>query len=471
MKDAKNWGLFMNNPDINTNAIANDLFCIPFKDDLYILYRPSLHSIALVDSNAANNLSTFLNFPDQNSNFFDILNNSKLQGFLSLPEHVFEIDQPLIEPEAEFTPYEVTLDITWKCNLKCIYCYANGGENPVNMDWECATAAIDLCVANCSRDKKPFVLRFHGNGEPTQNWKMLKNLVEYGKGRAQKNNISFSSSIATNGVISNKQASWIAENIEAISLSFDGNANSQNTHRPTVSGKNSYSAISRTLKYWNEINKQFNIRTTVTKINVEQLSEICLELGELYKNSIINLEPMAVCGRANNVPEMIPDPETFATNYAKAFVNSTRKGIKVSYSGIRGFTLRRYFCGASMPNFSVMADGRVTACFSYSSQDFRRDLFVYGIWDKERKKFTFYPKIISQLRKLSIDRDPYCNNCFVKYHCTGDCPAIRSYDLLNDKYFVEKFDVDLGKNRRCKINRSIMKFLLIELLKKEGVIK
>ena len=124
-----------------------------------------------------------------------------------------------------------------------------------------------------------------------------------------------------------------------------------------------------------------------------------------------------------------------------------------------------------MPNFSVLADGRVTACFSYSSQDFRRELFVFGKWNTNKKMFEFDNEVISQLRKLSIENDPYCQNCFIKYHCTGDCPAIRKFDLFEDTVFVEKFDLDFSKNRRCKINRTIMKNMLVEVLRSGGAIQ
>jgi uncharacterized protein len=448
----------------NGQALRDDLFLIPH-DGQYIIYRPGVQMCALVNAAASQEVASYLKSDGQivGSSSLDELAES---GFFQVPNRPsFEGEETSMrDTERSFRPHEVTLDITWRCNLRCIYCYGRGGEIAMDMNPDCARAAVDLCLKHCREEGREFTLNFHGSGEPVQNMKLLAELVEYSRNATSAAGLPFRTSIATN-VMNHSAAEWIASNIDRISLSFDGDADSQNLQRPLASGGPSADLVLRTADLWKSLNKRFNLRLTITSQNVSRMTDICLGLGSRYPGSQINIEPMTLCGRAHDVPGLTPEAELFAEHLVATYKATKSTGTVVYYSGMRGFSRSHAFCSASTPGFSVMADGSVTACFSYSSHEPVRNKFVYGAWDTERRSFDFSPAVIADLRKLTMDNDPYCRDCYAKFHCIGDCPSIREYKLLEDQSFAEEFDVDFTQNRRCKINRMVLKLLLVELLK------
>ncbi|MBU0507807.1 4Fe-4S cluster-binding domain-containing protein [bacterium] len=444
--------------------LERDLFLVPH-EGLFVLYRPISRLCALVDSNVVTDIRDLL-AGEKAKDSSPALKRLDREGFFHLPvEAEFTAtEEAAVDPEAPFRPHEVTLDITGECNLRCLYCYGYGGEKPQQMSDLCARAAVDLCIGNCEEDRRGFELNFHGSGEPTQHFQLMTELVGYARQKTSEKNLRLVTSVATNGVMSEDKARWIASYIDAISLSMDGDAEAQNRQRPTVRGGDSFAAVRRTADFWNRQGKRFNLRLTITRLNVERLQDICVNLAREFPQASINVEPMTICGRAHQSPELAPPPDIFAERLVETYRALSGSGSRVYYSGMRGFSRSHRFCSASTPAFSVMSDGSVTACFSYSSHEPIRNLFVYGSWNACDGCFVFDRERIAALRGLTMSNDPYCQTCFAKYHCIGDCPSIREYRLLDDKRFEEVFDVDFLKNRRCQINRTVLKLLLLQFL-------
>jgi hypothetical protein len=53
---------------------------------------------------------------------------------------------------------------------------------------------------------------------------------------------------------------------------------------------------------------------------------------------------------------------------------------------------------------------------------------------------------------------PFCQDCFAKYNCSGDCPA-KTYEQTGDL-------LDPSKNWRCTINRGLLVDGMVEALDK-----
>ena len=76
---------------------------------------------------------------------------------------------------------DMTLLVTQKCNLRCEYCFGDGGEykNIGIMSFEVAKRAIDFLYEH-SRNTKDIVILFFG-GEPLINFEVIKRSVGYCK--------------------------------------------------------------------------------------------------------------------------------------------------------------------------------------------------------------------------------------------------------------------------------------------------
>ena len=89
------------------------------------------------------------------------------------------------------------------------------------MSFEVGKKALDFLVAN-SGSRKNLEVDFFG-GEPTMNWEVVKQLVEYGRSIEEANNKKFRFTLTTNGILLNDEILEFAnKEMSNIVLSIDG---------------------------------------------------------------------------------------------------------------------------------------------------------------------------------------------------------------------------------------------------------
>ncbi|MBC8526630.1 MAG: radical SAM protein [Candidatus Cloacimonetes bacterium] len=461
--------------------VPSDLYLIPSEEDgNYILYRPSKYLIALLNPEMASKLSNYLKFNTKKTssdNSYNLKNINSLVdiGFLDISDGAEDIDVSTMNNKCGiinkitdtklFLPHEVTLDITKKCNMRCIYCYACGGDTNISMSRDCGISAIDFCISNAKQKGIFFGLHFHGSGEPSQEFKLLKEFYDYTKKKCSENDVQFKCSVITNGMISSEIVNFYAESMDELTLSLDGDQISHDLQRNSINGGSTFSNVYRTGKLLLKLKKKFNIRTTVTSKNVKRLGTIVDFFINEFPGCSINIEPVTLVGRALGNDDLACDSIFFADQLFNSMKKAIKSGATLYYSGVSGHSQRKMFCAASVPNFCVCADGSVTSCFSYSNRDIVKDLFIYGKYDELDKKFNYNINKIKRLQSLTMEHDNYCERCFCRSHCIGDCPAIRTFELNEMSEFVEKLDTDFMYNRRCATNRRIVTLLLNEIVR------
>lgn len=461
--------------------IPRDLYLIPSEEDEnYILYRPSKHLIALLSSKNTSNLAILIQDIHNDKLAPSMLRSKSIislvnMGFLDSQSNnhksreikTKDSDKPTKQKHNtySFSPHEVTLDITKKCNMRCIYCYSCGGDEITTLLRECGQVAVDFCVSNAKRKGIFMGLHFHGSGEPSQEFTLLRSFHDYAKRECGRNSINFKCSVITNGLISSEIIDFYAKNMDEITLSLDGDKNSHNKQRPSSDGSATFVHVYRTGKRLLNLKKKFNIRVTVTALNVDRLENIVEFLISEFPGCTINIEPVTLVGRAQGKEDLACNPTLFADHLFNSMKIAMKSKATLFYSGVSGHSQRKEFCAASTPSFCVCPNGDVTSCFSYSNRDVVKDLFIYGKYNENKKKFQFDSKKIKRLQTLTLEHDAYCNSCFCRSHCIGDCPAIRKFELSKSSEFIEKIDVDFMLNRRCATNRRIVQLLLNDIVR------
>lgn len=94
----------------------------------------------------------------------------------------------------------LTLMVSQECNMKCAYCYGDGGEynNRGKMSLETALRAVDYLIES-SHDVK-LAIAFLG-GEPLLNFGLIKEVVKYCSVKESETGRTFSYTITTNGTL------------------------------------------------------------------------------------------------------------------------------------------------------------------------------------------------------------------------------------------------------------------------------
>ncbi len=439
----------------NIGEMQEDLFVVPMGTDSYYLYAPLRRVVVSMNRAAVGSVSRYLDSGNSilNADDAQIIDQLRAAGLFSEP-----IPRPPITPDNYiFRPHEVTLFPTTRCNLRCIYCYANAGTRQVDMPWEIAQSAIDFVIENARAvGRKDFIVGFHGGGEPTVNWQLVQQATLYAQQRARDFGLEVKIHCATNGVLSAAQRKFVVSHFTGVNISFDGPASIQDRQRPLANGKRSFAQVMRTLKYFREARFPFGIRVTLTAQEGHRLSEIvgfiheqCPQLDQLH------VEPVWLCGRCRMSGESPPAEKDFIAYFAEAYKLARQLGFSLFYSGARLDALTNKFCAAPGEGFSVTPDGIITSCFEVTDPaDARAELYHYGHYEPERKAFAIDHDRVARLRRLRVENLGHCQDCFCKWHCAGDCLAKALPGLHPD---------DHVGSPRCNLNREITRIQLAEV--------
>jgi uncharacterized protein len=153
-------------------------------------------------------------------------------------------------PKKEKSISRITLHVANECNLRCKYCYANGGNYNLPesiMTLDTASKFIDFCVTHFDKIK---TIVFFG-GEPLLNPRVMQFICESFERLHKENKIDYLPEwgIITNGTLLNDDIlSFIKQYIKFITVSIDGPKKLNDFNRKFANGKGSYSKISDFIK-------------------------------------------------------------------------------------------------------------------------------------------------------------------------------------------------------------------------------
>lgn len=301
------------------------------------------------------------------------------QGQIPHPKTPSEVIQPLPTPVG-YRLSKLVLTVAQACNLRCTYCYAEGG--PYGSSNLMMTPEVAVSAVNSIFDRYAGVdlVQFFG-GEPTLNLPAMKAAV------AQvRSHLSTSPSlgptgfgIITNGTrLSDELIQFYKDNQMRIDVSHDGPALVHDAQRPTVSGRPSYDAINENLRCLRDEQMPFDIQCTYTARHIEAGISVVnlLDYFEALGARGISIVPVAVPpGSPLDVfadrmfPKML-----VAYREAIAFtLRRLREGRHIRFGlfeealGILkdNIPTQRHYCDAGTTTLTIAANGEIYPCFMF----------------------------------------------------------------------------------------------------------
>jgi uncharacterized protein len=439
-------------------ALSAETFIIPFAEDRFLVYAPLRKAAFLANAALVNKLDDIKEGRFQSVTAAD----AAMVEFLERLEVVNA--EPEADPSTHFAgtpaPTMVTLFLTTACNLRCTYCYASAGDTPARfMNLEVAKQGIDFVANNAKlQNAGSFGIVYHGGGEPTVHWRVLTQSFSYAQQRANDLNLRASASCGTNGVLTEQQIDWVIANLQSVSLSFDGLPEMHDRHRITILGQPSSGAVIRTMRRFDESRFPYGLRVTVTADQTQRLPESVEFICANFSPKRIQIEPAYQLGRWQNAPSS--ETEAFIEAFREAQSRAMSHGKEILYSAARIDALTNHFCGITQDSFALTPDGNVSACYEVFSEDqFWASKFFYGRQSDEGTGFEFDSAILGNLRGQSVDNRAFCQGCFAKWHCAGDC---------YHKALSVGGDTEFAGSDRCHITRELTKDAILSKIANSG---
>jgi len=393
-------------------TLKNDTLILK-DNDSYILYSQFSNLITRIKEFPKKNTTTEKRLI--NAGFFKsipnrIVNDSKWNGFIAL-----------------------TLLVSRRCNLDCIYCYASPGPNGPIMSEELAVNSVDWFVNQNPLSK--IRVTFHGGGEPT----LAEDVIRVAVDRVEsiKKDKSVNYFIVSNGTCSKEFLDWMIKKKFGISFSVDGPPEIQNRNRPFFNGTESSHVVEENIKHMLLKGRPPGIRLTYSTIdNISKIVEYFIGLG--IKN--IHLEPLFPYGRYYDETKFgkksgydvySPDLKQMVSDFVTAIDICKKYKVRVFNSHLGHFRGGiSYFCGvASAKSMIVTHDGLLTGCLEVvDSKSKDIDIFKVGNKIPNTNKFKVDMEKVKFFRKRHVDSLKNCKECFARYTCSGGCAvkAVRS---------------------------------------------
>ncbi|MFH2044108.1 MAG: radical SAM protein [Pseudomonadota bacterium] len=417
---------------LNWSRIDSEVEIFPIQiNDYFFAYFPLKHTSFRVTSKAYDQLIK------GDSNVLSTLTNKV--------SHKDTIKLKEFHPIKDFRPHRVDLAITTRCNLNCVYCHANSNEDPKDMDQGIAIKAVDFILENAKEQNVPYAqVGFNGGGEPTANFKLMKEITEYSKKRASDLGIKVHFGMATNAFFTEKQREFIKDNFSHLAISLDGKARHHNVHRPTIAGKDSFDTVFANAKYLHDNGiKNFNIRATISERTVDDIGEILEFFINEFPKAGYSFMPINRLGRGEICLINPPKQEKYIDMFKEVLLEKQLCQMdRIFFMCGLLSTVRSTFCDAfSGPGFNINVDGLLAAC----QRDNLPNEFYFGqISAKSGIKIDY--NRLNYFKEPRIVSDKSCCDCFAKYHCGGEC-----------------MDLVLHKQSRCKAIQRWNAYQLLDL--------
>ncbi|MEM2919081.1 MAG: radical SAM protein [Candidatus Altiarchaeota archaeon] len=334
-------------------------------------------------------------------------------GFL----HLREFKRRTITHFSQEVPSEIYLAMTYKCNLKCKYCYNIKDREKLNRENRHLYLDGDQYKRLIDEAKqlgiKKFILT---GGEPLLN----SITIEIGNYLQKK---GLEAELITNALLINKDnAERIAKNFNIISVSLD--STNKEMHE-VMRGKGTFEKVIHTLTLLKTYGAQIRINSVITKANVNNLFNTWKEVLENFGCSYFT--PSLYVPHTNN-PEIyskfLPSLNDLIEEQDKIRGYSKNKlGIAVKPANIR------FSCGIANGEISIGPEGLVYPCHTLHKPE-----FVCGnIKRQDLKEILKNSEIIQRLRKFNVNEIEICKECDFKYLCGGGCLAM-NYNVNKNLY-------------------------------------
>ena len=436
-----------------------DAFAIPVEGK-FILYRP-LRRLAFVGNRAMADLAMESEChgaagdgrgqpPSASATSEEALDFLEAIGFLE-PDPA-----PPPPPGPAYLPTTAVLLLTNRCNLRCAYCYASGGEGPVqDLSSDLARVVIDQVHQNAVElNRSCFELTFHGGGEPLQAWDLVQEATAYARSKGLPCHVS----MVTNGICTARQRKWLVEHLDSLSISFDGAQSTQDLQRPFASGQGSFRAVMRTVEALDKAGFSYGFRMTATAPWRERLPAdvrfICEETG----CRAMQVEPAFNTSRGGHRGPAREESEAYIDGFMAAYEIAGQAGRQLTYSGARPWLLTHTFCTAPHGALIVNAAGDLVAC--YEVADNHHPLAgISTVGHVTDGRVVVDRQAQQRLWTYLEEKRGSCRDCFCYWHCAGDCyTRAQAADKAGEP------------SPRCHMNREITaRMLLWNIQNSDGV--
>lgn len=320
----------------------------------------------------------------------------------------------------------MALFLTQSCNLKCIYCFGDGGKYGTGgyMEEKTAFQAVDWLLEQSGKIKKLYIGFF--GGEPFLNFPLMKAVVEYARKRVQEMGKEVGFHTTTNAtLLDDERIAFLKEYKVDVMISFDGPKELQDAQRPYASGEGTYDSTVPKIKKLLAVLPETPGHAVITGNTDPQLVKDALQEIGFKQITIMPASPSLFTGGPDKtkserdtrilLQEMEQEADvwirlTKSRDSAALKSLMDRSGLYQGLISLLHNSKRRHACGAGRGLVGVSCTGDIYLCHRFVGRD-------------EYKLGSVFAKDLNreEYQKSTTTGSGICAVCFARYYCAGGC--------------------------------------------------
>lgn len=321
-------------------------------------------------------------------------------------------------PAAPFfhTPYTlraVYLNMTAKCNLNCIYCFAAARqESNFQMNFDDYKKILDAV-----KNYNPRAEIIFTGGEPL----LAENtfaVAEYSK------KLGFKNKLMTNAtLITEKNISKIVSAFDSVKISLDGStAENHDFYR----GRGSYARTIKAVELLDKFGAKISFAMVVTKNNCADISA----MAEIWGGRLI-FQPLFPLGNATS------NKNLYLTG--KEYFDALKAAGVIPFVDLPNAPKVVLKCALGDAEISVSSSGDVYPCQLLHHENFKIGNLKENSFDE-----IYNSEKLNKFKMHTVDCISKCKDCDLKYLCGGTCQA---------RHFSETGSIDVAGDF-CEYERA-----------------
>lgn len=330
----------------------------------------------------------------------------------------------------------ICLHVAHDCNLRCEYCFAGTGAfggNRTMMDFETGKKGIDF-VLESSGHRDHCEVDFFG-GEPLLNFRMVKDLVAYGRKAAADQNKTIKFTLTTNGVLLDELVQAYLEQEEiSVVLSLDGRPEVHDRMRPYANGQGSYAKVTPLIKQFAAkrpesspyaVGNYYYVRGTYTHFNLDFDRDV-LHMADLGINQI-SVEPV-VAGPKDAYAFQEGDLNKIREAYDRLGEELLLRRAQDNSFNFFHFNValdqgpclikRLSGCGAGHEYVAISPEGDLYPCHQFVGQV---EYKMGSLYDENPHQLK--AELVQDFRSANVYAKASCQECWARFACSGGCHA------------------------------------------------
>jgi len=372
------------------------------------------------------------------------------------------------EIRAEFArrkrgPDYTFLNISHSCNLKCVYCFAKGGNyNGLTalMDQTTAKNAVDAIISSCMAPT--VTINFFG-GEPLLNSSVLYATISYAIDAAIINRKTLNIIVTTNGTKSFCElGNRLNGTNHRIAISIDGPRDTHNLQRPFRNGRPSYDTITGNIMEYIEQFGAANITAKSTwKTQHNDLVSLVANLKSIGFHSIyLSKETHFTNGNANlsktqgleDLPAVLKAYDNLARWYVGELNVGTYLIIRPLYTIMRAILyseIIRYRCMAGTRGWCVVPQGSIYPCHRFVEH---KEYILGSVYSSDKLSV----KLVDELASAEMLTPPLCLSCWAQYWCFSNRCVYQNV-LMEQKLW------EINQPQYCSFMRELLELICFHI--------